>query len=406
MRLEYILHPRKIALVLGLLALCLAAQSLITEYLTENVLDADAHYNLMLALDLFSVNAEDSIPTWYAALLLFGASALLAVIATAKHAHQDRFRRHWAGLALIFLYLSMDEGAAIHELFSDILETPLQPGGYLYFAWVIVAVPLVILFLLVYLRFLVHLPPRTRAQFMLAGMVYVGGALGVESISANRWYLDGGRTFEYLAIATLEELCEMLGVVILIYALLSYLVQMQSIIGLIPSFATAETSPAQAAPHPSEAAPISTQPLPPHWRKRPFVAAALALVIANAALVSWALTRTAEQTAAVNQAIIDQIAAFEVQVTPLEGHFGINNLPSRQVAAALLAEFDEVMIVTWASTEASIALAADVMPFDRSRLTQVLYDNDETQFVIFDTPAVRALVGDIQPAPSAQSPDA
>jgi hypothetical protein len=58
------------------------------------------------------------------------------------------------------------------------------------------------------------------------------------------------------------------------------------------------------------------------------------------------------------------------------------------------------MIVTWASTETSIALAADELPFDRNGLIEVLYTNGETEFVIFETPAVKAIVGDVQPVPS------
>jgi len=395
MRLVYTLNPRKIALTLAILAFYFATQSLITEYLIENILDTDVHSALVLVLDLFSVNVEESIPTWYATLLLFGAVLLLAMIATAKYAHQDRFRRHWAGLALIFLYLSMDEGAAIHEIFSDVLEQLFAPSGYLYFAWVIVAVPLVILFIVLYFRFLFQLPPRTRNLFILAGVVYVGGALVVEGISANRWYLDGGQSFEYLAIATIEELSEMLGAVILIYALLAYIVQMQYVIGFIPPLDATETDSSMPTLQQPEAAHMTGQQFRPWWRQWPVIVVALGILVANVVVVSWALIQMSERVVTVNQAIIDQLAAYDVQLTPLEGHFGVDNLPSRQTAAALLTQFDEVMIVTWASSGASLALAADELPFDRNRLTKVLYENGETQFVIFDTLAVRALVGNI-----------
>jgi hypothetical protein len=49
----------------------------------------------------------------------------------------------------------------------------------------------------------------------------------VEAISANRYYLDNGVSFPYLAIATVEEFCEMLGVVLFIYALLSYMAALE-----------------------------------------------------------------------------------------------------------------------------------------------------------------------------------
>ena len=51
---------------------------------------------------------------------------------------------------------------------------------------------LALIFTLLYLRFLFHLPPRIRNLFILAGVCYVGGAVIVEAISANRYSLDGG----------------------------------------------------------------------------------------------------------------------------------------------------------------------------------------------------------------------
>ena len=88
------------------------------------------------------------------------------------------------------------------------------------------AAPLVILFALVYLRFLLHLPAGTRNLFILAGGLYVGGALIVDAVGANEWFQDKGITLAYLATGTLEELLEMQGVVVFIFALLRYLVSM------------------------------------------------------------------------------------------------------------------------------------------------------------------------------------
>src|SRR5690606_36362395 len=81
---------------------------------------------------------------------------------------------------------------------------------------------------------------------ILAGMVYVGGALIVDGISANQWDIGGGISFEYLAIATVEECCEMLGVVIFIYALLAYMVERQ----FTYIFASPVPAAVQASPSP------------------------------------------------------------------------------------------------------------------------------------------------------------
>src|SRR5688572_12185271 len=81
MRIEYLFPPRKIALILASIAIFFALQSLVMEYLIENVLDQVHHATLIQLIDLFSVNAEQTIPTWYSILLLFGAAVLVASIA-------------------------------------------------------------------------------------------------------------------------------------------------------------------------------------------------------------------------------------------------------------------------------------------------------------------------------------
>ena len=81
---EFNLNPRKISLALGLVALYLATQSLINEYILENVLGNARGEISSALLDLFSVNAEETIPTWYATLLLFTAAGLLFLIAALK----------------------------------------------------------------------------------------------------------------------------------------------------------------------------------------------------------------------------------------------------------------------------------------------------------------------------------
>src|SRR5690606_33587329 len=108
--------------------------------------------------------------------------------------------------------------------FSDPLQLAFNTTGYLHFAWLLVGVPLVLIFALVYFRFMLHLPPPTRMFVVLAGGLYVGGAVFVEALSANQLALDGDTyTFPYLVLGTIEELGEMLGVIVYLYAMLAYL---------------------------------------------------------------------------------------------------------------------------------------------------------------------------------------
>jgi hypothetical protein len=169
------------------------------------------------------VDGEGNIPTWYSASALLLCSFVLAVIAIAHRQSGIRYGAHWAGLALIFAFLSMDETVQIHELAITPLRDAFHTTGYFYYGWVIPAAVCVLLFVLAYLKFLVNLPTRTRWLFLISGAIYVVGALGLEALSGKQASLHGEQTPLYHAIVTFEELFEMMGVVLFIYALLDYL---------------------------------------------------------------------------------------------------------------------------------------------------------------------------------------
>jgi hypothetical protein len=77
--------------------------------------------------------------------------------------------------------------------------------------------------------------------------------------------------------------------------------------------------------------------------------------------------------------------------------FTPDDLVSRRVAASLLSRFKEVMVISPASVGWSFAYAGDQLPFDRRMVEAALRRSGEMQFTIFETEAVRAIVGDAQP---------
>jgi len=80
----------------------------------------------------------------------------------------------------------------------------------------------VALFLLVYWKFIIDLNPTIRKLFLMAGAIYVGGAIGMEMIDG--FYFDVyGQDLTYELLTILEEVGEMLGIAIFIYALCYYL---------------------------------------------------------------------------------------------------------------------------------------------------------------------------------------
>ena len=201
-------------IVLILIGLSLAGQS--SKYLL-------GHGMLKGFVPAFYIDMESSVPTWYSSAALAMAGGLFALIAIAKFHAGDRYRWHWAVSSSLFVLLSIDEVAMIHELPIDPLRERFDAGGLLYYTWVVPGAALVGLVGLCYLRFALSLPRRTRWLLVLAGTLFVGGAIGVEMLSGAQADAFGEENFDYALIVTLEEFLEMLGVVVLIRCLLEYI---------------------------------------------------------------------------------------------------------------------------------------------------------------------------------------
>jgi len=183
---------------------------------------------------LFDLDTENNIPTWYSSTTLFLCAILLGLIAAKTRQNGDRYSTHWIGLSGIFAFLSLDEAASVHELFIPVGET-LGTSGVLTFFWVVPALIAVLVVAIIYWKFLVQLPSKTKRLVAIAAACFLGGAIGLEMVAgyyislhpgvlmwdvSADWY---GVTLSIIMIA--EELLEMLGVAILLYTLLSYIIE-------------------------------------------------------------------------------------------------------------------------------------------------------------------------------------
>lgn len=173
---------------------------------------------------LFHLDREGNAPTWFSSMALLVAASLLGVVAHACRQAQTPYARHWTGLALVFIALSLDEAASIHEISMRPLREALHAGGVLYFAWVVPATVFVAAMALAYLRFIRDLPAPTRRGVLVAAILYVGGALGMEF--PGGWIAEAqgsSDTLLYHLVITVEELLEMAGMIVFIRALASHI---------------------------------------------------------------------------------------------------------------------------------------------------------------------------------------
>lgn len=165
----------------------------------------------------FDLGAEISIPSWFTTTLLSVVGAVCVGVAAVSQAAE---RRRWFVLAVIFVYLSVDEGSSLHEAIGEQVSTMLDiRSGPFFFAWVIPFGVVLLLAAPFLVALLMSFEPRVRRLFAFAGALYVTGAIGVEMIGG--WMmgevfndrLDPGHAAVWLLVC-LEESLENAGIVV------------------------------------------------------------------------------------------------------------------------------------------------------------------------------------------------
>jgi len=215
------LSPRKV-----FVALLMIISFLLSAHIVGLIVKYYFHVETGTALSgiigTFDLIIERNVPTLYSATALFVTSLLLLII-TIKQKNMGFDYMGWYGLALIFLFLSYDEVAQIHERLTKIFHQSYDTSGLLYYAWVIPYGIMVLVFVATYLRFLMKLPKRIMILFIVSGTIFVTGAIGFEMLGG--WYheLYGNKDLFYAVFYTIEELFEMVGIAFFIYTLLSYI---------------------------------------------------------------------------------------------------------------------------------------------------------------------------------------
>lgn len=222
-----VINPKKI--LIGLLTLIgiLVALSIygqrIRYFGVSDIRGAWHEFWLDLLMQAFYLDAEGNISTHVNALLLFIPALLLVLISMWKYTSKDKFHLHWLGLGLIFLFLSFDEAASLHERLIKPMRAISNAGGIFHFAWIIPGMLAVALFGLTFLAFFLHLDKKFKILFFISLAVYIGGVIGGEMVSGYFAANLGQKNFTYAIVASFEESIEMIGASLIIYSLFEYI---------------------------------------------------------------------------------------------------------------------------------------------------------------------------------------
>jgi hypothetical protein len=215
-------YPRRVTHVLLWLA-ALTTLASVAAQVSKHLL---GYQNARGLVPLFDATAEGNIPTWLASCMLLLCAVLTAVIAVGLRRGRVSGAWRWTGLAAIFAYGSVDEAAQIHELTVDPLHDALHTGGVLRYGWVIPGGLIVVLLAFQYRRLVADVPKRIRRLLLAAALVYVGAVLGLDMIEGAVYDASGRLGGATDAVASTQELGEMVGLVLFVHALLSYLVEL------------------------------------------------------------------------------------------------------------------------------------------------------------------------------------
>jgi hypothetical protein len=215
-KLAFNLDPRGTTLVLAVIMLLLVS---------IHILAMLANFNDLLGwkstLDfeywhvaIFDLDEEESFGTWFSAMLLLFASVLLIHLARQLRAAADIMSRWWMVLGLGFGLMSIDEVVGMHELFNSLYQDS---------PWTSVGFVMVVIVGFCYLPFLWHYRWRTSGLMLVAGILFFGGAIGVEHYSGTDL-----QSVRYNMLTGLEEGLEMAGVILLIYTVLDCIERIQA----------------------------------------------------------------------------------------------------------------------------------------------------------------------------------
>jgi len=210
---------RKFTSWLGLAVAFFCAMGIVVEILS-------GHHQSRGWLVLFDLGEEWNFPTIYSALLLFLAAAVLLFIGVERRRNHGADFRHWIALSMIFCFLGFDEVLSIHNSAKHLV-----PVWFRHFAlfdhrwdlrWIVIGLPVTVAIAIAFLPFVSRLPRRTACGIVIAGMVYVGAALGLEAL-AGWWIGQHGRNnWTYAAEVVVEETLEMVGALMFVDVLLAY----------------------------------------------------------------------------------------------------------------------------------------------------------------------------------------
>ncbi|WGU40493.1 MULTISPECIES: hypothetical protein [unclassified Phenylobacterium] len=181
-----------------------------------------------LLFELFDLNGENNVPTWFTA-LVWAMAAGLAMVASRREFSSDSVMRwSWFLLGGVFLLLSLDEVGSLHErllgLAGDTIKRSFGLADSFYYSWAPMGMLAVILVAGLFIPFMLRIPRGVAARLILAAGVFLSGSLAIETIGSSyeAGWIASTEMFRisWHRLIFVEEVLEMIGAILAVHALL------------------------------------------------------------------------------------------------------------------------------------------------------------------------------------------
>ncbi len=182
---------------------------------------------------LLDLDYEGNIPTLIAAVLFMINGVLFYLLGRSHLNKQKAGHYYWYGLAIIFVFLGVDEGTRLHEEIGDLFENLVSSTGALFFPWVIPYVTAFLIAVAIYFRFYLTLERKFQIQLFIAAVIFLAGAVGFEMLSATQAEELGTDSLNYSILYTIEESLEFAGLIFLLHCLLGQITKTEPKISLV-----------------------------------------------------------------------------------------------------------------------------------------------------------------------------
>jgi hypothetical protein len=165
-------------------------------------------------IPMFDLDLEANIPTLYATLQILLASALAWLLGSRRFDLSAGEGAFWRVVAWVLLFMGLDEGVTIHEKVVKLVQFD---NPLLFYPWVVPYIGLVLLIGALLLRGWLKLAPRPRALLAIAGVLYVGGAIGCELAASYIVTQLGPAHWLHEVEMIVEESLELCGIALVIF---------------------------------------------------------------------------------------------------------------------------------------------------------------------------------------------